>query len=124
MAYVPGATEAEEWSAESADAYIEELKGCYPEPSLNQAPWLVPRLETLRAALLRLEPVDLLNRHVVTQITGDPDGFDRVVMTRARQANQDGYLDLPVAFRITAMYICADSARFTQSRATWRQDRI
>ena len=32
VAYVPGATEAEEWSAESADAYIEELKGCYPDP--------------------------------------------------------------------------------------------
>ena len=32
IAYKPKTSTAEEWSAESAEAYIEELKGCYPDP--------------------------------------------------------------------------------------------
>ena len=32
VAYVPGAETASQWSAESAEAYITELKGCYPAP--------------------------------------------------------------------------------------------
>ena len=80
---------------------ITASRGCYPEPSSNPGPAQVPALETLRAALQRQEPVDLLNRQVVTQITGDLLGFERVVMKRAQEACTT---ELPANFVITAMH--------------------